>query len=167
MQDISPDWKGCTSAEYQVLNEILKYEATPYAIVLFAELQHKLGDYWYWFTLSTLWVSYSGYSDLGLWRKLFRSGRSRRKTSLMKPSELVAFDRLPANITAYRAHRPHETDWISYTLDKELAERWMRQRSGYVMKYSLKKENCLALFLRRGESEILMLDATNAKITGG
>lgn len=163
MQDISPDWNGSTEREIEILDEILRWEATPIAITKFNELCKGLGDYWYWFTLSTLWVSYSGWSDLNLWRKLFRARRRRRETSIMKPSEYRQFRKLPAELTVYRAHRIGETDWISYTTDCELAERWARQRGGYVKKYRLKKKDCIALFLRRGESELLMLEPKKAK----
>lgn len=167
MNDISPDWKGSTPEEVAALDEILRYEATPLAILTFARLQDRLGDYWYWFTLSTLWVSYSGYSDLNLWRRLFQAARPGRKTSIMKPSELRAFNELPNKFMAYRAHRPNETDWISYTLDKELADRWAMERGGYVQAYMINKLHCLALLLRRGESEILVLDKNKAKREDG
>lgn len=162
MNDISPDWKGSTPEEVAVLDEILRYEATPLALLTFARLQDRLGDYWYWFTLSTLWVSYSGHSDLNLWRRLFQAARPGRKTSIMKPSELRAFNELPNKFTAYRALRPNETDWISYTVDKALADRWALERGGYVQAYTLNKLHCLALLLRRGESEILMIDKKKA-----
>lgn len=167
MNDISPDFKGSTSEEVAALDEIIRHEATPLAILTFAQLQDRLGDYWYWFTLSTLWVSYSGWSDLNLWRRLFQAARASRKTSIMKPSELLAFIELPNRFTAYRAHRPNETDWISYTLDKSLAERWARERGGHVKTYRLNKLHCLALLLRRGESEILLLDKKKAKREDG
>ncbi|QKS43331.1 hypothetical protein HUB94_19195 [Paenibacillus cellulosilyticus] len=161
--DISPDWKGSTEAERRALDRLMRYEQTPQAVVEFSKLQHQLGDYWYWFTLSTLWVSYSGFSDLNLWRKLFRASRKNRNTSIMKPSEWEAFKQLSATITVYRAHRPNETDWISYTTDRALAERWATQRGGYVRQYKLKKVDCLALFLRRGENEIIMLNLKKAR----
>jgi hypothetical protein len=164
MQDISPNWKGSTIAEQAALAHVLRYEGTPMAIVQFEKYKHVLDDYWYWFTLSTLWVSYSGYSDLKLWRRLFQSGRPGRRTSLMKPSEWESFKAMPNIFTAYRAHRPSETDWISYTLDKELVDRWAQERDGYVRSYTLNKLHCLALFLRRGETEILMLSPKKAKL---
>jgi hypothetical protein len=163
LDDISPNWNGSTAGERRVLSELLHYEATPFAIIRFADQQHLLSDYWYWFTLGTLWVSYSGRSDLELWRKLLCSSRSKRQTSLMKPSEWVKFKDLPSTFTAYRAHRPNETTWISYTIDRELAEQWAEERGGYVRTYRLKRSDCLALFLRRGEQEILMLDPNKAR----
>lgn len=163
MSDISPDWKGSTEAERRVIEGILRLKETPFAILDFDKKKRHLGDYWYWFTLSTLWVSYSGWSDLQLWKRLFRSGRPRRNTSIMKPSEWAAYKALPDTITAYRAHRPGETDWISYTLSRSLAERWVEQRGGYLGIYTLRKKDCLALLLRRGEEEVLMLEPNKAR----
>lgn len=162
MQDISRDWKGSTKKEIRAIGEILRHEATPLAVLSFNKLQQQLGDYWYWFVLSTLWFSYSGHSDLKIWRNLFCAPRKNKKTSIMKPSEWIVFKELPLSFTVYRAHRIGEVDWISYTLDKSLAERWASQRGGYVRMYKLNKQDCLALFLRRGENEILMLDPAKA-----
>lgn len=163
MNDISQDWKGSSARERQAIDEILRHEATPIAILVFDMHKHRLSHYWYWFVLSTLWVSYSGWSDLNLWRRLFKGNRPRRKTSIMKPSELRVYHKLPDRITAYRAHRPNETDWISYTTDEQLAHRWARQRGGYVYCYELRKSDCIAYLLRRDEKELLMLDPSKAK----
>lgn len=82
----------------------------------------------------------------------------------MKPSEWKAFKRAPVHFRAYRAHRLNETDWISYTLDKKVAERFARKRGvSQITEYELRKKNVVALFLRRDEQEVLMLDSKNAK----
>ncbi|HDR8409154.1 TPA: hypothetical protein QC295_002358 [Bacillus cereus] len=139
--------------------EIIKREGTPEAIKYFAEVCEDLTDYGYWFFLSTLWVSYSGHSDLNLWKKLFSSKRPKRKKSIMKPSELKDFDYLPYFVTVYRAHRVDESDWIAYTLDQEIAERFAREREvTKITEYKVKKSDILAYFSRRGEKEIIVLD---------
>lgn len=163
MHDVSPNYKGSTDQERSALSLILSMEGTGMAILFFNKLKHVFDDYGYWFILSTLWVSYSGWSDLVLWRQLFSSKRRFRETSIMKPSEYKKFRKLPAELIVYRAHRLGETDWISYTTDERLAKRWAMQRGGYVARYKIKKKDCLALFLRRGENEILMLDPKKAK----
>jgi hypothetical protein len=147
-----------------IAKNILKFEGTPRAITYFAEVCDKLSDYSYWFILGTLWVSYSGWSDLQLWRDLFSSDRPKRKSSIMKPSELAAFESLPYEIIAYRAHRPHETDWISYTLDIDVAK-WFASERGVreVSQYKLRKRDVISLFLRRGEQELIMLTPEKAK----
>lgn len=164
LNDISPNWRGASTREQRAIDSILAYESTPFAVVRFDQLKRELENYWYWFTLGTLWVSYSGWSDLDLWRKLFFAGRKHRSSSLMKPSEYEAFQKLPNRFTAFRAHREGETSWISYTLDRDIAERLHRHRGGEIRTYELQRDYCTALFLRRGEQEILMLDPQRARL---
>ena len=156
MVNISPDWRGSTREERRVIQGVLEREATPSAVRYFAKHEKRLGNYWYWFVLGTIWISYSGHSDLNLWRSLFSSSRPGRETSLMKPDELEAFRNLPCALVAYRAHRDGETDWISYTLDPLIAARFAVKRMvPEVVEYEIPKSLATALFLRRGEKEIL------------
>src|SRR5206468_2126860 len=98
-------------------------------------------------------------------KELFSSTRQKRETGLMKPSELRAFRVLPDTLTVYRAHRPGETDWIAYTLDAETAARFTVERGvSEVTAYEVDKIDVLALFLRRGESEVLILDRTRPRL---
>ena len=149
-------------------HQILKREATPEAITYFAEHCDTLTDYAYWFFLSTLWVSYTGHSDLELWKRLFSAMRQGRERCLMKPSEYKEFrSSLRPMVTAYRAHRPGETDWIAYTRSVEIAQRFARERgSPEISVYEIPRRYVLALFLRRGEHEIIVLDKSNAQYTG-
>jgi hypothetical protein len=108
-------------------------------------------------------VNYSGWSDLELWKKLLSSDRLSRKKSIMKPSELTAFKKLPWKVTAYRAHRPNEIDWLSYTLNPVIAARFAREREvENVTTYKISRSAILVLFLRRGEEEIIVLDKERA-----
>lgn len=166
INDISPNCKEpANEKESRMIQSILQYQGTPRAIIQFNQICQDFSDYTYWFVLSTLWVSHATNSDLNLWRKLFRSGRPKRSSSLMKPGELTAFELLPEKFTAFRAHRPYETDWISYTLDREVAERFAKERNTQVTSYGLYKKHCLALFLRRDELEVIMLDPKKARKT--
>lgn len=165
--NISPDWRGSTRAEKRAIAKILEHEETPRAIQVFARESKQLGDYWYWFTLSTLWVQYTGFSELDLWRRLFRAKRPNRLTSLMKPDELEMFNRMPEKVLALRAHRPGEQDWIAYTLDAQIAARFAAERGvERVAMYEIPREKVYALFLRRGEKEILVLDPRDATFLG-
>lgn len=143
---------------------IIEREGTGEAIKYFSKVCNGLTNYGYWFFLSTLWVSYSGYSDISLWKKLFNSDRPKRRKCIMKPSELKAFEQLPYLITIYRAHRPNEEDWIAYTLDPVIAERFAKERGvNEISEYKVKKRNVLALFLRRGEKEVIVLDKSKVQ----
>lgn len=82
----------------------------------------------------------------------------------MKPDELSALKKLPNKLTVYRAHRENELDWIAYTLDKKIAERFARERgSSEVTTYKVKKSDVLAYFTRRGEQEIIIIDNKKVK----
>lgn len=157
--DVSKHFTGSTPYERSVALGIVEREETPEAIKYFVEKQSGLRDYAYWFFLSLCWVSYTGYSDLDAWKQLFSSERSKRKHSIMMPSEVRAYETLPYFVTAYRAHRPGETDWIAYTLNEETVKRFARERGvDQYRVYRVKKRDILALFLRRGEDEVLVLD---------
>lgn len=154
-------WNVCDAL---VAKKLMELEETPEAIKYFSEKCDGLTNYGYWFLLSTLWVSYSGYSDLNLWKKLFTSDRQGKKKSIMKPLEVKAYDQLPWFVTAYRAHRENEEDWISYTLNKETAFRFAKERGVHSIKeYRIKKRDITALFLRRNEDEIIVIDKEKAQ----
>lgn len=163
IDDVSPYFKY-NFQDKCVAEQLIKREGTPEAIKYFSEHCDKLTNYSYWFLLSTLWVSYTGYSDIELWKKLFASDRPQRHKSIMKPSEVKEFNYLPYFVTIYRAKRIEEKQWIAYTLDLEIAKRVARERNVHkVTKYEVKKKDVLALFLRRGEKEIIVLDETKPR----
>lgn len=146
-------------ADDTVARQLIAREGTPEAITYFAEHCNGLTDYGYWFMLSTLWVSYTGFSDLRLWKKLFSASRRHREACIMKPSELRQYKMLPYHVTAYRAHRVGEMDWISYTLDLDKAKQFANHRGVHEVKeYRIRKRDILAYFTRRGENELLVLD---------
>lgn len=144
-------------------HEIIKREETPEAITYFSEHSDTLSDYAYWFFLSTLWVSYTGHSDINLWKHLFSSDRPNCPRCLMKPSEYKEYRRLPPFVIAYRVHRPGESDWIAYTRSIDVALRFCINRNvDDVSVYEIPRRDILALFLRRGEDEIIVLDKGKA-----
>jgi len=87
MNDISTQFKW-NPYDAIIGRRLVELEETPDAIKYFSERCNELTDYAYWFFLSTCWVSYSGFSELELWKKLFSSDRAKKKKSIMKPSEL-------------------------------------------------------------------------------
>lgn len=165
--DGSPAVVEVTAQEARILRRILALEATPEAIREFCRCRNQLSDYVYWYTLGTLWVSYTGFSNLDLWKRLFAANRPDRDISLMKPGEYRVFCTLPDEFTIYRAHRPGESDWIAYTVDPQIAGRFARERGvSQVHVYTVQRRDVLALFLRRGEREILVLDKARVQIAG-
>lgn len=162
MVDVSSDFRW-NKKDAQTIRKILPHEATPEAIKLFSRYAYRLTDYGYWFLLSTLWVSYTGWSDLEEWKRLFSSARPSRETSIMKPSEVEVFRALGDSLTLYRAHRPDELDWISYSLLAPKAAEFARRHNvASVSEYRVSKDDVLCLFLRRSECEVLVLDRTKA-----
>ena len=83
----------------------------------------------------------------------------------MKPSEVDVLRLLGDTLTVYRAHRSDEDDWLSYSLHPEEAAKFAHRRGvDKVSEYQVAKADVLALFLRRGEMEILVLDKTKAEL---
>lgn len=153
--NISPDFQHNEFGQAMAKEIIERKDAIRY----FSENCDDLPDYHYWLFLSTLWVDDPAPADLALWKALFSSERLGRETGIMKPNELRAFNALRDQEIVYRAHREGEVDWIAYTLSQKVAKRFQKQyESSVIRKYIVNKSDILALFLRRGESEIIVLD---------
>lgn len=133
--------------------------------LLFDRVAWKLSDYMYCFALSTLWVRHTGNTDLDIWIKHFSSDRAQNKKLLMKPRELDVFALMPAEIKAYRAHRPGETRWIAYTIsyDKAMSFAWYR-KAEVISEVRVSKKDVVAFFNRRGEHEIIIPDMNKVKL---
>ncbi len=160
--DVSPDFAP-NPIDAKYIYQVARLDKTADAIKLFSEIHWKLSDYGYWFLLGTLWVSYTGWSDLQRWKWLFQSARPKRETSLMKPSEYRLWQSLPDQLTVMRVHRPGEIDWISYTLDIKAAKRFAAARNAKAIDvYEVQRSRALCLFTRRCEAEVLVLDRREA-----
>ena len=143
--------------------EIIKREGTPEAMEYFVEHCDSLDDYGYWFFLSTIWVSYSGWIELDVWKKHFSSDRRHRRLAIMKPDELQVLKKLPNYLEVYRAHREDETDWLSFTLNPETAAKMAINRGvDKISMYKINKKFCIAFFSRRGEDELITLQKDKA-----
>ncbi|MGR5347395.1 hypothetical protein [Vibrio mediterranei] len=156
--DISTSFQA-NAKDAKIINKILPHEGTARAIKIFEKHKKMLSDYGYWFTLGTLWVSYADATDIRLWRRLFNASRAKKLESLMKPSELQAYQTLPDTLTVYRGVRLNEQDCIAYTLDANIAMQWAIKREQRSIKaYKVKRTDITCLFLRRNESECIVLD---------
>ena len=164
MNDISRDFKP-TKKDQELIGIIASVKGNV-AIKHFMDNKDDLSDYAYWFALSTLWVNNTDGTDLETWRELFSSNRPRKRTSLMKPSELIAYKTLPSIVTAFRAHKD-EKDWIAYTINLNIAIKFAKiKKAETINGYKIQRKNILALFLRRDEAEIICLDKTKTKEIG-
>lgn len=163
MQDISPDFKYVTPTEQKIIQKIIKLNDDRKKLNHFIKYKHKMSDYCYWFILSTIWVDGTEKTDLKRWRALFSTNRKSRASSLMKPSELDAFNKLEDKLIVYRAQSPTEEDRLAYTLSiKQAASFSILKETNEITSYEVKKEDLLCLFLRRGEDEIIILDPSKA-----
>ncbi|CAK7068901.1 MAG: hypothetical protein EUB_03751 [Eubacterium sp.] len=164
-KDISKKFRP-NAYDSDVAEAIIKLGETPEAMDYFLRRSYFLSDYAYWFILSTLWISCSQFAGADTWRMLFTAKRRRRKQSIMKPSELKEYNNLRWFLTVYRATAPSETDWINYTLDSEVAIRFAKAKGvEKVDVYSACKRDVIALFQRREEAEIIILDQQKAERT--
>ncbi len=98
-----------------------------------------------------------------IWRTLFEEFRG----SLMSKQDLKEYNNLPEKFIIYRgttnplAEEDDEYKPLSWTLDEKIAQkfslRFDNEDAGRVLKMEIKKEDAVALFLGRGEKEIIYL----------
>lgn len=164
--DISPAF-AWNRMDAEIAAKLVKIDDSPRAIKCFRNNRQYLSNYAFWFYLSTLWVQRTEGTDLEEWKRYFSSDRPDRDRCIMKPSELRALSALPDVITAYRAHRPGETDWIAYSTSIDAAARFAIQRGvRELSQYSIQKADVLAYFTRRKENELIVLDKARAVMVG-
>ncbi|GGD02196.1 hypothetical protein [Enterococcus wangshanyuanii] len=162
MNNVSTCFKY-NETDAKLISQLMTVDS-PKSLVFFQENEIYLSDYTYWFLLATMWVDDSAIASVSTWINLFSVKRANRKLSLMKPDELAMFNRLPNKLTVYRAHSKDETDWISYTLDLDTAREFAtRKEVEEIVEYKIKRHDCLALFLRREEAEIICLNRKMAR----
>ena len=162
-RDISQDFEY-SYENAKLIKRILKQSEVGDGVRVFSECARKLNNYSYWFILGELWINEVDGLDVSLWKMLFSSDRINKKTSLMKPSELRRFNRMPDEIIIYRAKRKGEEDWIAYTVDFEYASRVAALRGvDVVHEYVVKKEDVTAVFLRN-KMNVLVLDNRKPKL---
>lgn len=149
----------------RIAEKIIKYDGTPQALECFKQHCDQLTDYSYWFMLSTLWVSGLDKENIAVWRELFKSRRPNKQVSLMKPDEFKAYRSLPSKVIVYRAVKACAPEGIAYTLDINVAKEFaLRKGADQICEYRVKKRDILALFLRRQEQEVIILDPSVLKL---
>lgn len=162
MQNVSTAYKYKES-DAKLISRFLSIDLN-HQMEYFLSVKNQLTDYSYWFLLSTMWVNDSSTALISTWKELFAAKRTNRKISIMKPDELAVFSQLPNKLKVYRAHSEKETDWLSYTLDLKTAVDFAkRKNTSEIVEYKVKKHDCLALFLKRKEAEILCMNKDLAR----
>jgi hypothetical protein len=131
----------------------------PYRLNAFLEIQDQLPDTQYWRLLADTWIdTENAWQNRGKWRNLFDSKRT-NSHYLMNETEYNAMRSLPEMVTIYRGSSYNNEKGLSWTLSKEKAEFFAQrfaQRRGKVYEQEVSKDQILALFFGRGESEVIL-----------
>jgi hypothetical protein len=119
-----------------------------------------LPDAKYWSLLSSIWTdTENGWQNIEQWRELFGSSRPSRNF-LMDEDEQFAFDNLGDKFTVYRGCQEGlNEDGISWTLKREKAQ-WFANRfqdDGVILEKAVTKQDAVALFIGRNESEVVII----------
>lgn len=161
--DISPRFRP-NENDSNFARALSYFERNGYPICFFNTHKSHLTDYSYWFFLGTIWIAHSEQAPTALWQELFSSQRPHRSACLMKPTELKYFRELPKEVSCYRAHSPAGDGFIAYTLDLDTVRKFASIKGiDTITEYLIPKKHLLALFLRRGEYEVLCLDKDKAR----
>jgi hypothetical protein len=131
----------------------------PYRLNALLEIQDQLKDTQYWSLLADTWIdTENAWQNRAKWRKLFNSNRP-YSNYLMSEEEDNAMRSLPQMVTIYRGTSFKNEKGLSWTLSKEKAE-FFAQRfnasKGRVLEKQVDKDQILAVFLGRGESEVIL-----------
>ena len=140
-------------------NRFVFLHERPYRLNAFLEIQDQLKDTEYWRLLADTWIdTENAWQNRAKWRKLFDSER-RFSNYLMSETEDNAMRSLPEKVTIYRGSSYHNEKGLSWTLSKEKAEFFAQRfstRRGKVYEQEVSKDQILALFFGRGESEVIL-----------
>ena len=140
-------------------NRFIFLHERPYRLQAFLEIQDQLTDTQYWRLLADSWIdTENAWQNRGKWRKLFDSKRP-HSHYLMDETEDNAMNTLPEMVTIYRGSSANNEKGLSWTLSKDKAEFFAQrfaQKRGKVYEQEVRKDQILALFLGRGESEVIL-----------
>jgi hypothetical protein len=139
------------------------------------QIQNELDDRTYWSLLGRAWCnSDNNWQDLWRWVSMFWAERP-HKEHVMSEEDREVLASLPETLTIYRGCNAHSKHGLSWTLDKEFAERFSRERHGFwfpadkdgnlkdgmyrarprVYERTITKSDAIAYFGARQESEII------------
>jgi hypothetical protein len=133
------------------------------AFISLVESNAEIADADYWKIIGDIWTdTENAYANLNEWEELFGSNRSERN-NMMNKEEIAELNSMPETLTIYRGclHGLNE-DGVSWTTDRDRAE-WFANRFGSkglepcVLQQEIRKDEVIAYFTRRGESEVLTL----------
>lgn len=147
--------------EAKSVMQIYCFVNKPYLLFFLSQIRNYLSLKDFSEFLGDAWVrSENGNNDPNVeLHKIVRWFRSADKNALMDDKERKVFAELPATITVYRGvGKNRNPKGISWTQDFQLA-RWFANRfgsGGYIEKTTITKNDVLAYFMSRGESEVVV-----------
>jgi hypothetical protein len=139
-----------------VLGTMLHLEGAA-LLLYFASQHHRIvDDAAYWCALGVVWVKCGDMGNRNTWLALFQS-RRRGKWKIMKTADRRVWRALPARVKAFRACSPDKDSGsaFSWSMDRKVCERLWPDRQ--IVERVFPRERIFAVFMRRGESELLVL----------
>jgi hypothetical protein len=136
----------------------------PYRINAFDSIENLLTDAEYWSLLADVCIGTENmWQEKHLIHELLTADRSDRHL-MMDADEYEQYKELPETLTVYRGCITGKNeDGFSWTLDQSRAK-WFSERLArdgdepIVLERTIKRDDAIAYFTRRGESEILLID---------
>jgi hypothetical protein len=136
----------------------------PYRINAFDSIENLLTDSEYWSLLADVCIGTENmWQEKYLFRELLTADRSDRHL-MMDSDEYEQYQKLGETLTVYRGCIAGQNeDGFSWTLDPSRAK-WFSERLArdgdepIVLERTINRSEAIALFTRRGESEILLID---------
>ena len=160
--NISPHHLDWSRMDEAVLEEIIAAsELSPGTTLdIFIKYNSRLSHYGYWYMLGLLWNSFAGPRNdegrLNEWMKLFGHNRPKRNACLMKPDEATQLRNLPKKVKVYWDSK--RKTGISYRIEKATLPVEPFNPKDYEAYAEIDRENIIALFNRRGETELIILN---------
>ncbi len=125
--------------------------------------------------LREVWLKYGISGDVEYTSKIFHDLRRASQNSLMSLDEIIEFENLPSEVTIYRGQLfsdgKRAATGMSWTLDEQVAQWYaapvphQRQPHGWVLSATVPKRAVLAMFLERGEREVVVDTRQITKMT--
>jgi hypothetical protein len=139
-------------------NQIIYLHERPYRLQAFIQIAPQLSDTKYWSILSGIWTDTENqWQNLEQWKELLSANRSSRHY-LMDESEVQLLNSLPEFVKIYRGCvKGLNENGLSWTLDKAKAKFFANRfsKEGIILEREIPKSEIIAVFLGRGESEVI------------
>lgn len=133
----------------------------PYRLDAFTLIQSKLSDTQYWSLLSDIWTDTENqWQGLKKWKQLLSSKRPYRHY-MMSEEEDNTLRALAEEVTIYRGcQKGINEGGLSWTLDKSKAKFFANRfgKKGIILEKKISKKDIVAVFMGRGESEVIFLE---------